>query len=142
MIEIKVSQGAKPGHGGILPGAKVTEEIAEARLVPPGKDVFSPTYHKAFSTPLEMTAFIAQLRELSDGKPVGFKLCIGDPREFMAIVKAMIESDTCPTSSSSTAARAAPALRRSSSPTRSGSPLVEGLMTVQNMLVGVGVRDR
>ena len=96
MIEIKVSQGAKPGHGGILPGAKVTEEIAEARLVPPGKDVFSPTYHKAFSTPLEMTAFIAQLRELSGGKPVGFKLCIGDPREFMAIVKAMIETDTYP----------------------------------------------
>ena len=92
MIEIKVSQGAKPGHGGILPAAKVTAEIAEARLVPQGKDVFSPTYHKAFSTPLEMTAFIAQLRELSGGKPVGFKLCIGDPREFMAIVKAMIQT--------------------------------------------------
>ena len=79
MIEIKVSQGAKPGHGGILPGAKVTAEIAEARGWSPGKDVFSPTYHKAFSTPLEMTAFIARLRELSGGKPVGFKLCIGDP---------------------------------------------------------------
>ena len=92
MIEIKVSQGAKPGHGGILPAAKVTAEIAEARLVPQGKDVFSPTYHKAFSTPLEMTAFIAQLRELSGGKPVGFKLCVGDPREFMAIVKAMIQT--------------------------------------------------
>ena len=92
MIEIKVSQGAKPGHGGILPAAKVTKEIAAARLVPEGKDVFSPTYHKAFSTPLEMVAFIAQLRELSGGKPVGFKICIGDPREFMAIVKAMIET--------------------------------------------------
>ena len=92
MIEIKVSQGAKPGHGGILPAAKVTAEIAEARLVPQGKDVFSPTYHKAFSTPLEMTAFIAQLRELSGGKPVGFKICIGDPREFMAIVKAMLQT--------------------------------------------------
>ena len=82
MIEIKVSQGAKPGHGGILPAAKVTAEIAEARLVPQGQDVFSPTYHKAFSTPLELCAFIAQLRELSGGKPVGFKLCVGDPREF------------------------------------------------------------
>ena len=92
MIEIKVSQGAKPGHGGILPAAKVTAEIAEARLVPQGKDVFSPTYHKAFSTPLEMVAFIAQLRELSDGKPVGFKICIGDPREFMGIIKAMIQT--------------------------------------------------
>ena len=94
MIEIKVSQGAKPGHGGILPGAKVTEEIAEARLVEVGKTVFSPTYHQAFSTPLEMMAFITQLRELSGGKPVGFKICIGDPREFMAIVKAMLETDS------------------------------------------------
>ena len=81
--------------------------------------MFSPTYHKAFSTPLEMTAFIAQLRELSGGKPVGFKICIGDPREFMAIVKAMLETGTYPTSSSSTAAKAARARRRSSSPTRS-----------------------
>ena len=92
MIEIKVSQGAKPGHGGILPAAKVTAEIAEARLVPQGKDVFSPTYHKAFSTPLEMVGFIAQLRELSDGKPVGFKICIGDPREFAGIIKAMLQT--------------------------------------------------
>ncbi len=92
MIEIKMSQGAKPGHGGILPGAKVTEEIAEARLVEVGKTVFSPTYHQAFSTPLEMCAFIAQLRELSGGKPVGFKICIGEPREFMAIVKAMMQT--------------------------------------------------
>ena len=92
MIEIKVSQGAKPGHGGILPGAKVTEEIAEARLVEVGKTVFSPTYHQSFSTPLEMMAFITQLRELSGGKPVGFKICIGEPREFMAIVKAMLET--------------------------------------------------
>ncbi|WP_426571566.1 FMN-binding glutamate synthase family protein [Aquihabitans sp. McL0605] len=142
MIEIKVSQGAKPGHGGILPGAKVTEEIAEARLVEPGKDVFSPTYHKAFSTPLEMTAFIAQLRELSNGKPVGFKLCIGDPREFMAIVKAMIASDTYPdfivVDGGEGGTGAAP-LEFSDS---LGFPLVEGLMVVQNILVGAGVRDR
>jgi glutamate synthase domain-containing protein 2 len=142
MIEIKVSQGAKPGHGGILPGAKVTEEIAEARLVPPGKDVFSPTYHKAFSTPIEMMGFIAQLRELSGGKPVGFKICIGNPVEFMAIVKAMLATDTYPdfvvVDGAEGGTGAAP-LEFSDS---LGTPLVEGLMLVQNTLVAAGVRDR
>ena len=142
MIEIKVSQGAKPGHGGILPAAKVTAEIAEARLVPQGKDVFSPTYHKAFSTPLEMTAFIAQLRELSDGKPVGFKICIGDPREFMAIVKAMIQTgiyaDFIVVDGGEGGTGAAP-LEFSDS---LGAPLNEGLLVVQNTLVGAGIRDR
>ena len=142
MIELKVSQGAKPGHGGILPGAKVTEEIAEARLVPPGEDVFSPTYHKAFSTPLEMIAFIARLRELSGGKPVGFKICIGNPIEFMAIVKAMLESDTYPdfivVDGGEGGTGAAP-LEFSDS---LGAPLVEGLMLVQNTLVGANIRDR
>jgi len=142
MIEIKVSQGAKPGHGGILPAAKVTAEIAEARLVPQGQDVFSPTYHKAFSTPLEMTAFIAQLRELSGGKPVGFKLCIGDPREFMAIVKAMIQTgiyaDFIVVDGGEGGTGAAP-LEFSDS---LGAPLNEGLLAVQNTLVGAGIRDR
>ena len=142
MIEIKVSQGAKPGHGGILPAAKVTAEIAEARMVPQGKDVFSPTYHKAFSTPLEMCAFIAQLRELSGGKPVGFKICIGDPREFAAIVKAMIQTgiyaDFIVVDGGEGGTGAAP-LEFSDS---LGSPLAEGLIVVQNMLVGAGIRDR
>jgi glutamate synthase domain-containing protein 2 len=142
MIEIKVSQGAKPGHGGILPGAKVTEEIAEARIVPVGKDVFSPTYHKAFSTPLEMMAFIRQLRELSGGKPVGFKICIGNPVEFMSMVKAMIASDTYPdfivVDGAEGGTGAAP-LEFSDS---LGTPLVEGIMLVQNTLVGAGVRHR
>jgi glutamate synthase domain-containing protein 2 len=142
MIELKVSQGAKPGHGGILPGAKVTEEIAEARLVPPGEDVFSPTYHKAFSTPLEMMAFIARLRDLSEGKPVGFKICIGNPIEFMAIVKAMLESDTYPdfivVDGGEGGTGAAP-LEFSDS---LGAPLLEGLMLVQNTLVGANIRDR
>lgn len=142
MIEIKVSQGAKPGHGGILPGAKVTEEIAEARLVPPGKDVFSPTYHSAFSNPLEMVDFIARLRELSGGKPVGFKICIGDPREFMAIVKAMLERDCTPdfivVDGGEGGTGAAP-LEFSD---HLGMPLLEGLMLVQNVLVGAGIRDR
>jgi glutamate synthase domain-containing protein 2 len=142
MIEIKVSQGAKPGHGGILPAAKVTAEIAEARMVPQGKDVFSPTYHKAFSTPLEMTAFIARLRELSEGKPVGFKLCVGDPREFMGIVKAMIQTgiyaDFIVVDGGEGGTGAAP-LEFSDS---LGAPLNEGLLVVQNTLVATGIRDR
>ncbi len=141
MIEIKVSQGAKPGHGGILPGAKVTREIAETRLVEEGKDVESPTYHKAFSTPREMTAFIAQLRELSGGKPVGFKICIGDPREFMAIVKAMVETgihaDFIVVDGGEGGTGAAP-LEFSNA---MGAPLLEGLTLVQNTLVGAGIRD-
>lgn len=142
MIEIKLSQGAKPGHGGILPGAKVTEEIAEARLVEVGKTVFSPTYHRAFSTPLEMMDFITQLRDLSGGKPVGFKICIGDPREFMAIVKAMLETGVLPdfivVDGGEGGTGAAP-LEFSDS---MGAPLIEGLMIVQNVLVGARVRDK
>ncbi len=141
MIEIKVSQGAKPGHGGILPAAKVTAEIAEARLVPQGQDVFSPTYHKAFSTPLELCAFIARLRELSGGKPVGFKLCVGDPREFGGIVKAMLQSgiyaDFIVVDGGEGGTGAAP-LEFSDS---LGAPLNEGLLVVQNTLVGAGLRQ-
>jgi glutamate synthase domain-containing protein 2 len=96
MIEIKLSQGAKPGHGGILPAAKVTPEIARIRLVEMGEDVISPPYHTAFSTPLELMSFIKQLRELSDGKPVGFKLCVGHKSEFLAICKAMIVTGIYP----------------------------------------------
>ncbi len=142
MIEIKVSQGAKPGHGGILPGAKVTEEIAEARIVPQGQDVLSPTYHKAFSTPREMMAFIAQLRELSGGKPVGFKICIGYPIEFASIVKAMVETGTVPdfiVDDGGEGGTGAAPLEFSDS---LGAPLIEGLMLVQNTLVGAGLRDR
>ena len=91
MIEIKLSQGAKPGHGGMLPGEKVTEEIAEARRVPAGTDCISPAYHTAFSTPRELLAFAAKLRDLAGGKPVGIKLCVGQPHELFAIMKAMLE---------------------------------------------------
>src|SRR5690606_25520594 len=85
MIEIKLSQGAKPGHGGILPAAKVTSEISRIRLVEEGKDVISPPGHSAFSNPIEMCHFVKQLRDLSDGKPIGIKLCIGRRSEFFAI---------------------------------------------------------
>ena len=96
MIEIKLSQGAKPGHGGVLPGAKVTAEIAEARGVQIGEDCVSPASHPAFSNPIGLMNFITQLRELSHGKPVGFKLCIGDKNEFLSITKAMIETGVTP----------------------------------------------
>ena len=142
MIELKVSQGAKPGHGGILPAAKVTAEIAEARRVPAGRDVLSPTWHSAFSDPIEMVEFLDQLRELSGGKPVGFKICIGDPRELMSIVKAMLQLGTYPdfivVDGGEGGTGAAP-LEFSNS---LGMPLIEGLMLVQNVLTGAGVRDR
>ena len=141
MVEIKVSQGAKPGHGGILPGAKVTEEIAEARLVPVGQTVFSPTYHQEFSTPLEMMGFITKLRELCGGKPVGFKICIGEPREFMGIVKAMVETgvraDFIVVDGGEGGTGAAPQEFSNAM----GFPLLEGLALVHNTLVGAGVRD-
>ena len=96
MIEIKLSQGAKPGHGGILPAAKLTQEIAKIRDVPMGKDVDSPPGHNAFTNPLEFIDFVTQLRELSGGKPIGFKLCVGKRREFIAICKAMHETGIAP----------------------------------------------
>jgi glutamate synthase domain-containing protein 2 len=92
MIELKLSQGAKPGQGGMLPAAKIGPEIAKARGVPMGQDCVSPASHSAFSTPIEMTEFLGLLREKSGGKPVGFKLCIGYRREFMCIVKAMLDN--------------------------------------------------
>ena len=119
MVEIKLSQGAKPGHGGILPGAKVTPEIARARGVPVGMDCISPASHSAFSTPLELLAFVERLRTLSGGKPTGFKLCIGHPWEWFGIVKAMLASGITPDLSWWTAPRAAPAPRRWSSATTS-----------------------
>ncbi len=96
MIELKLSQGAKPGHGGILPGKKVSEEIAAIRGVPPWQDVFSPPAHTAFSTPVEMMHFIARLRELSGYKPVGFKLCVGRRSDFFSMCKAMLETGITP----------------------------------------------
>ena len=142
MIEVKLSQGAKPGHGGVLPGAKVTAEIAEARGIPIGLTCVSPGGHGAFSTPLEFVAFIQNLREQAGGKPVGFKLCIGHPWEFLAIVKAMVETGITPDyivvdgKEGGTGAAPLEFLNRV------GTPLVEGLTFVRNALVGAGLRDR
>ncbi len=142
MIEIKLSQGAKPGHGGVLPAAKVTPEIARTRGVPIGHDCISPARHSAFSTPLEMMAFITQLRMLSGGKPVGFKLCIGHPWEFMSIVKAMLETgvvaDFVVVDGGEGGTGAAP----TEFSDHIGAPMREGLLFVHNTLVGAGLRGR
>lgn len=96
MIELKLSQGAKPGHGGVLPACKLTRELADIRLVPMGEDVVSPPAHSAFTTPTGLLEFIAKLRDLSGGKPVGFKLSLGNKREFLCICKAMLETGITP----------------------------------------------
>lgn len=141
MIEIKMSQGAKPGHGGILPGPKVTPEIAEIRGVPVGQDCVSPAYHTAFSTPVEMMQFIQQLRELSGGKPVGFKLCIGHPWEFMGIVKAMLETGIMPDFIVVDGAEGGTGAAPLEFANHIGTPLREGLLLVHNTLVGAGLRQ-
>ncbi|EAV45973.1 glutamate synthase, large subunit, putative [Stappia aggregata IAM 12614] len=141
MIEIKMSQGAKPGHGGVLPGPKVTEEIAEARGVPVGTDCISPASHSAFSTPIELLHFIAQLRDLSGGKPVGFKLCIGHRWEFMAIVKAMLKTGIKPDFIVVDGAEGGTGAAPVEFANRLGTPLRQGLTFVHNCLVGTGLRE-
>jgi glutamate synthase domain-containing protein 2 len=142
MIELKLSQGAKPGHGGILPAAKLTPEIAQIRNVPLGKDVLSPPGHSQFSTPVGLLEFVAHLRKLSGGKPVGFKLCVGKRREFLAVCKAMVRTGITPdfiTVDGGEGGTGAAPLEFSN---HIGAPLVEGLIFVHNALVGFGVRDR
>lgn len=142
MIEIKLSQGAKPGHGGMLPASKITEEIAEARGIRMGVDCVSPAAHPAFSTPLELMEFISQLRSLSEGKPVGFKLCIGHRREFMCMVKAMLETGVVPdfivVDGTEGGTGAAPVEFAN----HIGMPMIEGLTFVHNTLRGAGLRDQ
>ena len=140
MIEIKLSQGAKPGHGGILPAAKVTDEIAKIRLVEKGKDVLSPPYHKAFGTPLELLQFIKKLRELSGGKPIGFKLCIGQKSQFLAICKAMVKTEIMPdfiTVDGGEGGTGAAPLEFSNSV---GMPLRDALAFVYDALHGFGLK--
>ena len=142
MIEIKLSQGAKPGHGGMLLAAKVTAEIAAIRGVPQGKDCISPAFHTAFSTPDELLQFAAQLRRMSGGKPVGVKLCIGHPWEFIALVKAMVESglllDFITVDGAEGGTGAAPVEFTD----HLGTPLQDALVFVDNCLTGAGLRER
>jgi glutamate synthase domain-containing protein 2 len=141
LIEVKLSQGAKPGHGGILPGEKVTEEIASIRGVPVGQTVHSPACHRAFEGPKGLLDFVTRLRELSGGKPVGFKLCVGLRHEFMAICKAMVETGMRPdfiTIDGSEGGTGAAPVEFSNSV---GMPLGDGLYFAHNVLRGAGLRD-
>ncbi len=142
MIELKLSQGAKPGHGGVLPGPKVTPEIAAARGVPVGVDCVSPARHAAFDTPLQMLQFIDRLRRLSGGKPTGFKLCIGHPWEWFAICKAMLESGLVPDFIVVDGAEGGTGAAPLEFTDHVGAPLQEGLLLVRNTLVGLNLRPR
>jgi glutamate synthase domain-containing protein 2 len=142
MIEIKLSQGAKPGHGGILPGAKVTQEIVEIRGVELGKDVISPPAHTTFNTPRGLLEFLQTLRVTSGGKPVGFKLCIGKRREFLAIVKAMLETGILPDFITVDGAEGGTGAAPVEFSDYVGTPLNDGLSFVHNALVGAGIREQ
>ncbi len=142
MIEIKLSQGAKPGHGGVLPGAKVTAEIAAIRGIEQGKDCLSPARHGAFSTPRELCGFIARLRELSGGKPVGFKLCIGQPWEFLGVCKAMLETGIYPDFIVVDGKEGGTGAAPLEFADHIGAPLREGLVFVRNALNGIGAKER
>jgi glutamate synthase domain-containing protein 2 len=142
MVELKISQGAKPGHGGVLPAAKVSEEISKIRGVAMHEDCISPATHRAFSTPLEMMKFIGEMRRLSGGKPAGFKMCIGHPWEFLAICKAMQESGIYPdfivVDGNEGGTGAAPLEFMD----HLGMPMREGVNFVHNALIGINARDR
>ncbi len=142
MIELKLSQGAKPGHGGVLPKAKITDEIAKTRLIDRTQDCVSPARHSAFDTPLELMHFLAKLRDLSGGKPVGLKLCVGHQFEFLALIKAMLASNLMPdfivVDGGEGGTGAAPVELSS----HVGMPLIDGLSFVHNTLVAAGLRER
>jgi len=141
-VSLKLSQGAKPGIGGQLPGPKVTKEIAEARDVPQGESCISPAAHRVFSTPRELVRFIAEMRELAGGKPTGFKLCVGLRHELLAICKAMVAEGITPDFIVVDGAEGGTGAAPMEYEDNVGTPLTEGLMMVHNALVGVGLRDR
>lgn len=142
MIELKLSQGAKPGHGGILPKEKITPEIAATRGIPMDKDCISPARHSTFSTPIELLEFLQQLRTLSGGKPVGFKLCLGYPWEFMAIVKAMLKTGIVPDFIVVDGKEGGTGAAPLEFTNHIGVPLREAVMFVHNTLTGAGLREQ
>jgi glutamate synthase domain-containing protein 2 len=142
MVELKLSQGAKPGHGGVLPAAKVSREIARTRGIPLGKDCISPSSHSAFSNPIGLVTFIGEMRRLSGGKPAGFKLCVGHTWEFLAICKAMLETNICPDFIVVDGKEGGTGAAPLEFIDHLGMPLRDGLNFVHNALVGVGLRDR
>lgn len=142
MIEIKLSQGAKPGHGGILPGKKNTPEIAAIRLVKPGTTVFSPPYHSAFTTPIELIKFVDKLRDLSGGKPVGFKLCIGRKSEFLGICKAMVQLNLYPDFITIDGGEGGTGAAPPEFSNFVGMPFLDALAFADDALRGFGIRDQ
>ncbi len=142
MVELKLSQGAKPGHGGVLPAAKVSAEISRIRGVPVGKDCISPARHSAFSTPIELLEFVHQMRMLSGGKPAGFKLCIGHPHEFLAICKAMLATGLTPDFIVVDGKEGGTGAAPQEFIDHLGMPMRDGLNFVHNALIGIGLRDR
>ncbi|NIG56871.1 FMN-binding glutamate synthase family protein [Chitinophaga sp. Cy-1792] len=140
MVELKISQGAKPGHGGILPASKNTPEIAAIRHVTPGTTVFSPPYHTAFGSPKEMMLFIGRMRELCKGKPVGFKLCIGQPTEFYAICKAMIATNIYPDFITIDGGEGGTGAAPPEFSNSVGMPMLDGLAFVHDTLKGFNIR--
>lgn len=142
MVELKLSQGAKPGHGGVLPAAKVSAEIAAIRGVPMGQDCVSPAHHSEFSTPIGLLEFVAKMRDLSGGKPAGFKLCIGHRWEFMAICKAMLETGITPDFIVIDGKEGGTGAAPLEFMDHVGMPLRDGLSFAHNALIGVGLRDR
>jgi glutamate synthase domain-containing protein 2 len=142
MIEIKLSQGAKPSHGGILPAAKVTQEIADIRKIKMGEDAYSPPAHTTFDTPVGLLEFIQKLRKLSGGKPVGFKLCIGLKEDFLGICKAMLETNILPDFITVDGAEGGTGAAPLEFVNHVGEPLTSGLLFVHNALVGTGLRER
>lgn len=140
MIEIKLSQGAKPGHGGILPAKKVTEEISKIRNVEMGKDVLSPPYHKAFNTPIGLLHFVKQCRDLSGGKPIGFKLCVGSKHEFLAICKAMVETGIKPDFIAVDGGEGGTGAAPLEFSNHVGTPFKEGLAFVYDALIGFNLK--
>lgn len=144
MVELKLSQGAKPGHGGLLPKAKITEEIANARKLPfpPESDCHSPASHSAFSNPLELIEFITTLRQLSGGKPIGIKLCVGQPAEFVALVQAMLKYGNGPDFITVDGAEGGTGAAPPELTNSVGLPLEEGLILVRNVLQGAGLRSK
>ncbi len=142
MIEVKLSQGAKPGHGGVLPAAKLSAEIAATRDVPMGQDCVSPARHSAFSTPVELLQFVAHLRDMSGGKPTGFKLAIGHPWEWFGIAKAMHETGILPDFIVVDGAEGGTGAAPAEFVDHVGVPMHEGLMLVHNTLVGLDLRDQ
>jgi glutamate synthase domain-containing protein 2 len=142
MIEIKLSQGAKPGHGGVLPKAKITDEIAQIRHISKDQDCISPAVNPECTTPKALLSFIEQLRDLSGGKPVGFKLCVGNPAEFLSICKAMLETGITPDFITVDGAEGGTGAAPVEFTNRLGLICIEGVNIVHNALTGVGLRDK